>query len=334
MRERRGAGTSMTRRRCLSVMAVGAAGALLRPGSGVARESQRFEWTGVALGAPARLVLHHWSEDFARDAISAVLDEVERLEREFSLFRTDSALNRLNAEGRLYAPSADMIAVLGVARAVSEISGGAFDVSVQPLWRLYSEHFAKPDPAPSGPSDAALADVLKRIGCRGIALAEGAVRLRPGMAVTLNGVAQGYVTDRVAALLRQRGWRNVLIDMGELRALDERPDGSPFSIRLAHGEKRVDVVLENAAIATSSGLATRFTGDGRFHHLIDPRTGRPSQSWRAVSVRAANAALADALSTALSIASPEEAERIFRRSGALEAWLTSSDGRTHRMEAA
>ncbi|MDO8883720.1 FAD:protein FMN transferase, partial [Pseudotabrizicola sp.] len=116
--------------------------------------------------------------------------------------------------------------------------------------------------------------------------------LRPGMALTLNGIAQGYIADRVAALLADNDLSRALIDTGEMIAL---PDGS-WPVQLAGGGK---LTLQNRALATSAPRGMTFGGDGVTSHIFDPATGRPVLSrWRSMTVSASSAAVADALSTA------------------------------------
>ena len=105
------------------------------------------------------------------------------------------------------------------------------------------------------------------------------------------------MADRVAALLEAEGLSDILIDTGELRALGGQPGGGVWPVRLAQGG---EVGLRERALATSAPLGTTFDPEGRCGHILDPRTGQPEPSaWRAVSVTAPQAALADALSTAL-----------------------------------
>ncbi len=135
---------------------------------------------------------------------------------------------------------------------------------------------------------------------------------RPGMAVTLNGIAQGYITDRVADLLGRGGLDSVLVDLGETRALGDHPAGRKWRVGLAdpRDPDRVDraVDLSNLAVATSAGHATRFDTAGRRHHLFDPRTGRSATGYLGVSVVARTATAADALSTGLMCADVDRIE--------------------------
>ncbi len=116
--------------------------------------------------------------------------------------------------------------------------------------------------------------------------------LRPGMALTLNGIAQGYIADRAATLLASHGLTHALIDTGEMVAL---PEGD-WPVTLPSGDS---LPLAGRALATSAPLGTTFGGDGRTSHILNPATGHPaSLRWRSITVSAPSAALADALSTA------------------------------------
>lgn len=290
---------TLPRRRFIAIAA--AAGASLLPGRAGA-EAAVHAWRGTALGAAASLRLRHPDRRAAARLVAECLDEVERLERIFSLYRPDSALVALNRDGRLEAPPAELVALLSEARRFSELSAGAFDVTVQPLWRLYAEHFAKPDADPAGPRAEAVAGARALVDYRGVEVAAGGIALaRPGMAVTLNGIAQGYITDRVADLLRRAGMVDVLVGMGEIRALGRGAEGRPWRVALGAADGPA-VDLADRAVATSSPAGTRFSPF--CHHLFDPASGRSSIWPGSVTVIAGRAAAADALSTALAVLPP------------------------------
>ncbi len=290
-------------------------------------------WRGSALGAKASITLYHADAAAGRALIQRALAEIARLEAVFSLYRRDSALSRLNREGLLAQPPLDLVRLLSEARAVSELTDGAFDVTVQPLWRLYAAHFENRDADPNGPSEAARAEALALVDYRGVTLASDSIRLaRAGMALTLNGIAQGYVTDRVADLLRAEGLDSVLIDLGEIRALGDHPEGRPWSVGLKDpgDPKRITRKLElhDLALATSAGSGMPFDPQGRHHHIFDPMSGRSARRYASVSVVSQTATRADALSTAFSNMPPARAEAVCRALPDVTAYLTLTDGET------
>jgi thiamine biosynthesis lipoprotein len=285
----------------------------------------RFEWKGIALGADASLTLFG-AEHAAQSAVAACLDEIERLESIFSLQRPESELCRLNAAGVLAPASHDLVRVLSLSRFIHAKTSGRFDPTVQPLWRLYADWFAG-QPTRPDPPRALVERCLDLIGCDRIAIRGAEVRVPEGVQLTFNGIAQGYITDRVAELLRARGWSNVLADIGEVRALDGRPDGVPFTVAIR--ESGLELPLENAALSTSAGAALTFTSDGALDHILDPRSGSSAHYWRSLTVRHTSATVADGLSTGLSLSSPEEMSQFVSAVPGARVWAQDRNGRVH-----
>lgn len=315
--------TDVTRRRFLRIIAAGAAVCL--PG-GRTSSAQWAEWNGTALGADARILLMGGDQASAEIAVRQCRAEIERLERIFSLHWTSSELARLNTHGVLRAPSLDLMHVLATSQTLHSLTEGLFDPTVQPLWRLYADRCA----AGGGGeplSRSELSSIQSRMGINRIDLAPGEIRLAAGAALTLNGIAQGYITDRVAALLRAHGWSHVLLDIGEVRALDGRPDGTAFTITVR--ESGLQIALSNMALATSAvgGLLLSDDAEGPAH-ILHPQTGQSPRHWRSVSVEHASATLADGLSTALAIADRDQLERIVTRVPGTRAWATARTGTT------
>lgn len=286
-----------TRRRVLQIVAATAACAIA-PGRG----AQSVEWRGAALGADVSILFSRAAEGAATAAVTRIVNEIERLESIFSLQRGDSELSRLNAAGSLSTPSPDLVHVLAIARRAHALTRGRFDPSVQPLWRHYVAWYGE-DTARGRPSEEPVEAVRARVGFQRVSATPEEIRLPPDGGLTLNGIAQGYITDRACDLLRAAGFANVLVDLGETRALDARADGGAWRVGLP--DESV-VSISGGAIATSAGAATAFADNGD-HHIFDPVTGRPARVWRWLSVSHPLAVMADALSTGLYCLAPQEA---------------------------
>jgi thiamine biosynthesis lipoprotein len=288
-------------------------------------------WQGDVLGARAEIALWHPDAAFARRTILRVRQEVARFERIFSLYRPGSEISRLNDAGTLRKPSPELRALVEESQRLSELSGGAFDISVQPLWRLYEAHFWSRTDIQTDIA-ARARDVAHRVvDFRQIHSGAAAIGFaRPGMAITLNGMAQGYITDAVADLLRNEGFERAVVDVGERRAIGRHPDGRPWRIGIRDGRDlgRIDrmVELEDVALAVSGGYGTRFEASGRFHHLFDPRTGASANRLVDVAVMGPRATAADGLATAICVAGEALAPRLLSGYPQMRAVLTRLDG--------
>lgn len=266
----------MNRRRFIAIAAAGTAAARAAPVNAVAET----RWRGVALGAEAEITLRGAGAD---RALKHALATLQRAEAEFSLYRPESALSRLNRDGAIR-PTPAFRALVDLCNRLHRETGGLFDPTVQALWTAL---------AGGGDADRAAALVdWSRVDLGGV------IRLAPGQSLTFNGIAQGFAADLVSDALAEAGFAEALVNIGEFRAAagDWRigvasPDGALLDI----------VSLTRGAIATSSPAAT--TVGGRSHILS--ATGRRPK-WSTVSVTAPSAALADGLSTALCLA--DEAE--------------------------
>ncbi|CAM3123080.1 thiamine biosynthesis lipoprotein [Paracoccus aminovorans] len=264
---------TMPRRRFLALSAC----ALATP----ARAGARHAWQGTALGADVALTVRGGSAEAARAFFAEAARSLRGVERQFSLF-SGSELRRLNALGRLAHPSAEMLAVLRLAAAVHEATGGAFDPTVQPLWQARR----------LGQDETAAAAL---VGWGDVRFGPSEVRLtRPGMALTLNGIAQGFAADLLAEVAARHRLAEVLIDAGEIRALGPAPWDAV--IEAPGGRVLHRLALRGRALATSAAYGTRIGPAGDRAHIIGPAGQAPR--WALVSISADRAMLADALSTA------------------------------------
>ncbi|MDP1730492.1 MAG: FAD:protein FMN transferase [Devosia sp.] len=321
----------LNRRRVIGITAAAAGLSLLPFGRESTGEALAVTWRGQALGAQATLLIHHDDRALALSLVEGVTAEVRRLERIFSLYRDDSDLVSLNRRHAIAAPPIELVELLQKCRSLWELTGGAFDPTVQPLWTIYQRHFSDPDADPAGPSPRLLRDTLDRVGFDGVLSSRDRVEfLRPGMALTLNGIAQGYITDRIVELLRAGGIDRCLVDMGETRAVGSRPDGREWRVAIADpnepGRDLAVLDVVDRAVATSTPYGFRFDRKGRFNHLVDPRSGQTSHRYESVTVVASDAADADALATAFSLMDTGAIAKIVAMLGKMEVYLAPYSG--------
>ena len=322
----------VSRRRAMTIFAA-AAGLPLVPGvlrSAYADNAQLYQWKGTSAGAAASIALYHTDKGMADHLIAACVSEIARLEAIFSLYQPDSALNQLNRVGHLDNPPLDLVQLLAEAHIYSAVSQGAFDLTVQPLWDLYAGHFSQTNADPNGPSENLIAAARARIDYRKVVFDTDGIEFQgKNMALTFNGIAQGYITDKVSALLHAHGMTHVLVNLDATRALGPHADGRPWSVGIADPKsaegwlKTIKII--DKAVASSGGYGTVFDSMGRFNHLFVPKTGHSAHFHAGVTVVADSATKADALSTTLSVVEPERVEAIIKAVGGATAYFINQN---------
>jgi thiamine biosynthesis lipoprotein len=285
--------------------------------------------TARALGMEVSIQVRHGSTLEAESAIDAALAELRLIERLMSVYDPESQLSRLNRTGCLRQPHPYLVAVLRQAQEVARQTGGAFDATVQPLWELFAAA-AKSGRLPMADEVTA---ARRLVDWRQVQVEGEEIRLlRPGMKLTLNGIAQGFATDCVQRVLEEHGIEHALFSIGELGALGRSPRGDAWCVGI-QDPRRPEAYLELAeldgrALATSGDYATTFTTDRRHHHIFDPRTGYSPGELASVSIAAPTAIEADALSTACFVLGPEGSLTLLRGLRGIDGLLVLKDGET------
>jgi thiamine biosynthesis lipoprotein len=149
------------------------------------------------------------------------------------------------------------------------------------------------------------------------------------MAITLNGIAQGTITDAIADMLRNEGFESAVVDLGEFRTIGHHPDGHPWRVGIRNGRDRgsVDRMVElgDMALAVSGGYGTTFEASGRFHHIFDPHTGASANGLVGAAVIGPRATAADGLATAICVTGEALAPALLAAYPGTRAILTRLD---------
>jgi thiamine biosynthesis lipoprotein len=321
---------TLARRRFICISAAATGLAVIPIGRATEAEASLVTWRGMALGTVATMQIHHHHRSEAKRLIERSLAEVRRLERLFSLYQDGSALVELNRTGILVAPAANLVDLLEISQHYAELTDGAFDPTVQPLWTLYADHFFRPDADRNGPPPEAVRAALAGIGWRKLIIGRDRIVMPRGTAATLNGIAQGYVTDKIVDLLYAEGVGHSLIDIGETRTMGSHPNDRAWEVAIADPDQagRIAAVLAvvDRAVATSGAYGFRFDPEGRFNHLFNPATGRCSDRYRSVTAVARTATAADALSTAFSFMSETQIRSLMVPAGIERVYIIDAAG--------
>ncbi|MEO1067104.1 MAG: FAD:protein FMN transferase [Pseudomonadota bacterium] len=248
--------------------------------------ARTHRWRGRALGADCEIAFHGNGALFSR-LLAKVQTVLSSVERHFSLYDPQSSLARLNKSGEASEKEHLFQNLLDRTDRLHDQTRGVFDPTVQTLWRAI-EH---------GEDECAARNL---IGWSRIHRDQSRITLGTGQALTFNGIAQGYATDLIRDVFNEAGVERTLINIGEYAAIGE---GWRLAVEdPTHGHVAA-ISVNDAAVATSSPGALLLTPNET--HIMHPKTGR-APLWSTVTVEAANATKADALSTTFCHMSAED----------------------------
>ncbi|XUX00144.1 MAG: FAD:protein FMN transferase [Dehalogenimonas sp.] len=295
----------INRRDFVRISAIGA-GALALGAIGIreliaSKEAKEVSQTQKLLGTLITIKLIDADEERAGSAISETFGEVERLSALLSRFDPASELSILNSTGAIHNASPELLGVIQKAKNFSEMTDGAFDVTVLPLLQLYTDSFADGGEPPSEKSIDATRELVdyRQIDITGQNISLGV----PRMSITLDGIAKGYIVDQAAGVLRNKGFSQVLVAAsGDMSLRGTRQDGELWKIGINHPRALAGCYevfqTSNTCLATSGDYENAFTPDYSWNHIIDPRIGHSPREVASATIIAPDAFYADALATA------------------------------------
>ena len=280
-----------------------------------------------------RIAVEVWHADAAaaEAAIDAVIAEMHRIDSLMSTYKPESQVSQVNREAAAGPVKVDPELARLVARALefSRMSGGAFDITYASVGYLYDYRAGK------HPTDAEIAAALPAINWRHVVvdLSGSTIRfLEPGVRIDLGGIAKGHAVDSCIALLEARGISNATVTAGgDSRILGDRR-GRPWIVGIRHPDDRERVIaripLEDAAISTSGDYERFFDEDGvRYHHIIDPKTGKSPHGVRSVTIIAPTSTLAEGLTKSVFILGPERGMALVAEQADVDAVVVTAEGK-------
>ncbi len=296
------------------------------------------EFTGPTMGTTynVKVVSAELPEAAKGEIAAAIEGPLARVNERMSTWDPESELSRFNrfAAGDRFPVAPETLEVFRVAREVSELTGGAFDVTVGPL--VWAWGFGSMDRVPAEPAAAELAALRERVGYRRVTIDDSGALTKDhaGVECDLSGIAKGYGVDEVTRALLELGQRNILVEVGgELRAMGQRGLNRPWRVAIERPEPEGDgvfgvVEIRDVSLATSGDYRDYVERDGvRLSHLIDPRTGRPiAHALASVTVVHGDAVHADALATGLGVLGPEEGFALAEREGLAAYFIVRERG--------
>jgi thiamine biosynthesis lipoprotein len=296
-------------------------------------ESNWYSGEQAIMGTAVQVTLWSGTRAAAEAAIAAVMAEMHRIDHAMSPHKPESELSRINREAAAgpVALSREMCGLLARAIEFSHRSGGAFDITYASAGRLYDYR------AHIKPGEAQLAEARAAIGYRHLLLDPTAGTLRfthPGTRIDLGGFAKGHAVDRSVAILQRHGIAHAVVSAGgDSRVLGDRR-GRPWNIAVRHPRRPGEVVavlpLEDVAVSTSGDYERFFDQDGeRFHHVIDPRTGKSAGSVRSVTILADDGLSAEAWSKSVFVMGVQRGLQLVESLPGVDAVVVDAEGALH-----
>ena len=263
------------------------------------------------MGTVIEITLLGENEEATRKAALQAFHEIRRIEQAMSPRIESSDLTRINrsAGTEWVQVLPETVEVIESALKISELSMGAFDISVGPLVQLWSTATERKIP----PSNEELQQKLASINFKDVLInPQRKVLLKKrGMAIHLGGIAKGYAVDRAFDLLRSLEYKNLIVNAGGDLKAGGLKEGHPWSIGIqdprAPEKMMAKVSVSDSAMATSGDYERFFIHQGkRYHHILNPSDGLPAEGCQSVTVLCKEGAIADALATAIFILGPEK----------------------------
>lgn len=272
----------------------------------------------------------------AEAAVAAVEKEIYKLDSLLDVTATSSDIHAVNASaGRQVTVSEQTANIVTKALEMSELTGGVYNIAMYPIIREWG--FTAGDY--KIPADATIRTLLQNIDYSQISVNNDSIAIPKGMAIDVGGIAKGFTGDLIKDILGARGITSAIIDLGgDVQVIGAKADGSDWRVAINNpfGSDYLGILsVTDCAIMTSGSYERYFTGeDGKiYHHIMDPKTGRPAESGLvSVTIVAQAGYRGDALATALFIMGVDKASEFWRQHGDFEAILVAENSEIYITE--
>ncbi|MDF1533880.1 MAG: FAD:protein FMN transferase [Methanosarcinaceae archaeon] len=288
-----------------------------------------FSETRSVMGTIVTINVLDTNETHAFESIDKAFDEIYYVDKLMSSYKNDSELTVLNTFGHLDNANPDFVYVLERSKYYSEISDGAFDVTIKPILDLWSDKYS-PGGTYMPPTTDEINETLQLVDYSGIVIEGGSISLRPNMSVILGGIAKGYSVDRAIESLKIDGITNGFVNAGgDGRFIGLNEENAPWVIGLQNPDKNEEAVtrmaISDMAVATSGNYERYFSDAAKVSHISDPRTGYSAQELISATVIADTAIDADALATAVFVLGGDEGVEMIEELDGVECLIITGD---------
>jgi thiamine biosynthesis lipoprotein len=289
---------------------------------------RKFEATRSMMDTFVTITVYTSDEAKADEVIDAAFDRMEEIERIASIFDEEAEAFRLNQQGYLEAASADLRQMITKSLEYSELTDGAFDITIQPLLELWETGLWQET---EEVQQRRINETLALVGGDKIVVEDDKIYFtEEGMKITLGGIAKGYAVDEALKIIKKRGIKHALINAGgDMTSLGSKPEGEPWIIALVNPDEQTQSLanfnIAGEAVATSGNYARYFDPEKQAHHVINPKTGYSAQECISTTVIAENATQADALATSIFVMGPEAGIELIDSLSNVECFIVDAD---------
>ena len=294
------------------------------------KKLHRVSETRMAMGTFVTMTLMHTSQDEAEEVMGRVVEEIDRLAGLMDRFDESTAVARLNREGVIEDAPPEIIEVISRGLYHHQLTRGNFDISVKPVVDLFEEKMGHGKEVL--PTERELKEALALVDSHQIELEGRRVRFKkPGMGITLDGIAKGYAVDKASEMMAGLGIENHLINAGgDIRTMGSKEDQRPWAVAIQDPQKGKDypdvVHMNDGAIATSGDYENFYDREKRFHHIVNPKTGLSPEQTSSLSVMGSKTMDADALATAVLVMGPDQGIGFIDSLPPYESLIMTKDG--------
>lgn len=318
--------------------AVLTASALLLTGCSGAKSStqtdQNLTYTDMLFDTVIKIQILEPADESILDGLKKLCEKYDTM---FSATNTDSELYKLNhANGQPFTVSSETANLIQEGIHYSKLSGGAFDLTIEPVSALWDFKADKP----TVPSSDAIAQAVSHVDYTKVDIQDNTVTLEdPEAGIDLGAIAKGYIADQVKTYLKKQGIKHAIINLGgNVDVIGTKPDGSKYNIGIQKpfdesGEAITSVQLKDQTVVTSGIYERYFKKNGKlYHHILDPRTGYPCENnLYSVSIITDSSTKADALSTTCFLLGYEKGMELIQSMDGVEAIFITDDEKVHKI---
>jgi FAD:protein FMN transferase len=287
---------------------------------------QEFKRSELLMGTIFTITVYSDDPETAEKAIDSAFNKIKKIESELSSYIEDSEISMLNKKKRLKSPSEDLKTNIARSLYYSNLSNGAFDITVQPLLDLFKKSFSEENAAPS---DEMIKKELKKVDYKKIIIKNNEIQIGDDQTITLGGIAKGYAAEKAVEVLQNYTITMALVDAGgNMRALGEKPGGA-WNIAIKdprNNDNYITIIpLNNNAVSTSGDYERYFDENKKYHHIINPKTGYSATELISVTIVADNAFDADGLSTAVFVLGKKKGMELIESLPDVEGLIITSE---------